>query len=231
MKKHALLPVMLCASVFFHAGLFLLLTVQIPGASEPPGRDTPERAFSLVNIALVEPAAPEPPPSRPLPELPPLPEPPPQEPIPVPDNAPAENYIITEEETAAAVPEARQGPGPSVQAESGGQGGQAAEASGRTAEAAALTAEYVKRNYNYIQRRIRDRLVYPSPARRAGIQGVTEVSFIIHEDGRVGAVTVRAGSGHAVLDEAAVATILAAAPFPAPPAAARIAIPIAFRLR
>jgi protein TonB len=222
---------MICASAFFHTGLFLLLTVQIPGMSEPPERDTPERAFSLVNVALLEPAAPELPLSRPLSEPPPLPEPPPPEPLPVSGSAPAENYIITEEEPAAAAPEARQGPGPSVQAESGGPGGRAAGSPGGTAEAAALTAEYVKRNYNYIQRRIRDRLVYPSPARRAGIQGVTEISFIIHEDGRVGAVTVRAGSGHAVLDEAAVETILAAAPFPAPPAAARIVIPIAFRLR
>ncbi|MDR1411254.1 MAG: TonB family protein [Spirochaetaceae bacterium] len=229
MKNHALFPVVLCASVFFHAGFFFLLAVEIPGASDPRGRDTPERAFSLVNIALIEPAAPEPPPSRPEPIL--LPEAPSPEPLPVPDNAPAENYIITTEEETAAADREAQDPAPPVQAESAGPGGRAAESSGRTAEAAALTAEYVKRNYNYIQRRIRDRLVYPSPARRAGIQGVTEVSFIIHEDGRVSAVTVRAGSGHAVLDEAAVATILAAAPFPAPPAAARIAIPISFRLR
>ncbi|MDR2052691.1 MAG: energy transducer TonB [Treponema sp.] len=42
----------------------------------------------------------------------------------------------------------------------------------------------------------------PLAARRAGIQGVTEASFIIHED----------GSGCAVLDEAALAAIFAAAP-------------------
>ncbi|MDR0452661.1 MAG: TonB family protein, partial [Treponema sp.] len=125
-------------------------------------------------------------------------------------------------------PAGRQEPAPPAGPQ---EAGPAAGPPGRNAEAAALTAEYVKRNYNYIQRRIRDRLVYPPPARRAGIQGVTEVSFTIHEDGRVSAVTVRAGSGHEVLDEAAVAVIFAAAPFPAPPAAARIAIPISFRLR
>jgi protein TonB len=89
----------------------------------------------------------------------------------------------------------------------------------------------MRRNYNYLQRRIRDKLVYPAPARRAGIQGVAEVTFTIHEDGKVSDVTIRKSSGHAVLDDAAIQTIIAAAPFPKPPAPARIAIPISFRLR
>ncbi|MDR0710115.1 MAG: TonB family protein [Spirochaetaceae bacterium] len=226
MRKHYLLPAVISASVFFHIGLFFLITVKIPGASESPEQKAPENVFSLINVALLEPAAPEPPPIPP-------PKPPPPEPPPVPGNdAPAENYIVTEEENAAAVTQAdRQDPVPPVQAESGGTDNRAAAVSARNTEAAALTAEYVKRNYNYIQRRVRDRLVYPSRARRAGIQGVTEVSFIIHEDGSISAVTVRTGSGHAVLDEAAVATVSAAAPFPRPPAPARIAIPISFRLR
>jgi protein TonB len=221
MKRRYLLPVMIGASAFFHAGLFFLLSVKIPGASQPPARNAAQETFSLVNIALPEPAAPEPPPP---PESPP-PEPPP--PAPVPGNAPAENYIVTEEEVPR---ETAQGNPVSPAAESAGVTEGAPAAPGRN-EAAALTAEYVKRNYNYIQRRIRDKLVYPSTARRAGIQGVTEVSFIIHEDGGISAVTVRTGSGHAVLDEAAVAAVLAAAPFPRPPAPARIAIPISFRLR
>ncbi|MDR1249721.1 MAG: TonB family protein, partial [Treponema sp.] len=201
--------------------LFLAVSYQsLAGAPEP---EQGAGVFALVNISVPE----EPVPAAPPPPAPKLPLP---EPFPVSVDAPAENFMVTAEETAAAQ-EAPQETGPPVQAANAGPGGRAAETSGRTAEAAALTAEYIKRNYNYIQRRIKDRLVYPSPARRAGIQGVTEVSFIIHEDGRVSAVTVRTGSGHAVLDEAAVATIHAAAPFPAPPAAARIAIPISFRLR
>jgi protein TonB len=226
MKKHYLLPVMISASAFFHIGLFFLITVKIPGASESPEQKTPEKAFSLINVALLESAAPEPPPA------PPPPEPPPPEPLSVPANAPMENYIVTEEESAAVATQTdRQDPVPPAQAEGAGTDNRAAAVPVRNAEAAALTAEYVKRNYNYIQRRIRDRLAYPSTARRAGIEGVTEVSFIIHEDGSISAVTVRTGSGHAILDEAAVATVSAAAPFPRPPAPARIAIPISFRLR
>jgi protein TonB len=102
---------------------------------------------------------------------------------------------------------------------------------GRTTANTAQSAEYIKRNYRYLQRRIRDKLVYPSQARKAGLQGVSEVSFTIHEDGRVSAVSLVKSSGHSILDEAALETIYAAAPFPRPPAPARIAIPIAFRLR
>jgi protein TonB len=226
MKRRYLLPVMIGASAFFHIGLFFLLSVKIPGASESPARDTPRETFALVNIALPEPSVPEPPPSPP-PE-PPRPEPPPPEPLPVPGNAPAENYVVTEKE----IPEEAPRGVPAIPAaESAGATVQAAAVSERNAETAALTAEYVKRNYNYIQRRIRDRLAYPPPARRAGIQGVTEASFTIHEDGSISAVTVRKSSGHTVLDDAAIAAIFASAPFPRPPAPARIAIPISFRLR
>jgi protein TonB len=144
-----------------------------------------------------------------------------------------EHYTTTEE----AVDQPRDEPGPqgdgvhAEPAESTGTAEQAAAASRRTEETARQSAEYVKRNYNYLQRRIRDKLVYPAPARRAGIQGITEVTFTIHEDGKVSDVTIRKSSGHAVLDDAAIQTIIAAAPFPKPPAPARIAIPISFRLR
>jgi protein TonB len=217
---------MISVSAFFHIGLFFLITVKIPGAPEYPPQKTPEKAFSLINVTILESAAAEPPP------VPPPPEPPPPA-LPVPDNAPAENYIVAEEApgSMAGADLTQEPPFPPARAESAGTTEQAAAVPARNAEAAALTAEYVKRNYNYIQRRIRDRLVYPSAARRAGIQGVTEVSFIIREDGSIGAVTVRTGSGHTVLDEAAVAAVSAAAPFPRPPMPARIAIPISFRLR
>jgi protein TonB len=224
-KRRYLLPVMIGASAFFHIGLFSLLSVKISGAPESPARNMPQESFSLVNIALLEPAVPEPPP--PPEPLPPEPPPPP-EPLPVSDNGPAEHYLTAEEEVPK---ETARGDSASPAAENAGTTERPASVSGRSAENTALTAEYVKRNYNYIQRRIRDRLVYPSPARRAGIQGVTEVQFTIHEDGSISAVTVRKGSGHTVLDEAALAAVFAAAPFPRPSAPARVAIPISFRLR
>jgi protein TonB len=73
--------------------------------------------------------------------------------------------------------------------------------------------------------------VYPSRARRAGIQGTAEIGFTVHRDGTVSAVTVLVSSGQESLDQAAVAAIHAAAPFPPPPVQVRLVIPLSFRLR
>lgn len=190
--------------------------------------------FSLVNIAIQEEAASAPPP-RQRPEAPPIPAAPA---VPAaPDSVLAEQYLEQEEradedENAAEIAEAAVSAERAEFAEaSGAVPGNADAASDAVAKNAALTAEYARRNYTYIQRRIRDRLVYPAPARRAGIQGVTQIAFTIHEDGQVSAVTIQQSSGHAVLDNAAIETVFAAAPFPRPPAPARLAIPLSFKLR
>lgn len=224
MNKPALLPLMLGISVCLHVCLLLFLSVKSSKAGALSAREEGE-TFSLVNIAeLVPAAAPAPPRASP-------PIPLPVEPILVTEHEPAELYIEAEEVAEdQAENEAGADPAPIPVVSAG-----AAEASlgNATAERtlSRLAGEYVKRNYRYIQRRIRDRLVYPAPARKAGIQGTANVSFTIHEDGRVSAVTVLKSSGHSILDEAAMETIYAASPFPKPPAPARIAIPIAFRLR
>jgi len=167
----------------------------------------PERYISLFNISLLEPPQPETKPVLPAPAaLPNM----------VPGDVLAENFIVIEEFTHLT----------EMVSETANDTG--AE---RNSEAAVRTAEYVRRNYSYIQRRIGNKLVYPSQARRAGIQGITELRFTIHEDGSVSGVTVRASSGYAILDEEAVAAVFAAAPFPRPYSPARIAIPISFKLR
>ncbi|MDR2344248.1 MAG: TonB family protein [Spirochaetaceae bacterium] len=232
MKKPALLSLTLGFSVCFHAGLLLFISVKASSSASIPLNER-EEAFSLVNIAELEPAAPAPPRASP-------PAPQPLETLLVTEHEPAELYIEDEEsaENQAEI-EAGAEPAPvlvgsAVRPERGPFGVPEGAPFGVPkggGERAAQTLEYVKHNYRYIQRRIRDRLVYPATARKAGIQGVVELSFTIHEDGRVGAVTVLKSSGHAMLDEAAVGTVYAASPFPRPPAPARIAIPIAFRLR
>ena len=225
MKKPTLLAFTLGFSVCLHVCLLLFLSVRTSKAQSLPAREEEGKTLSLVNIAEFEPAAPSPP-ARPAKPLAPLPV----DAVLVTEHEPAELYIEAEkvaEEQSENEGGADPAPAP---VESAGHAG-AVETAGRNREKSAQSAEYVKRNYRYIQRRIRDRLVYPAPARKAGIQGTAEVSFTIHEDGRVSAVTVLKSSGHGILDEAAVETIHAASPFPKPPAPARIAIPIAFRLR
>ncbi|MDR2633146.1 MAG: TonB family protein [Treponema sp.] len=229
MNKHALFPLMIGASVCFHGGLFFL-SVNTAGPLALPAGKEQEETFSLVNITLIEPAVPLPPPASPKP-----PPPRSQEPLPVPETGPAEQYLDQAEEHVEEPGEredkADLALGPVEGTGHTGTGERAAEMRGRTTANTAQSAEYIKRNYRYLQRRIRDKLVYPSQARKAGLQGVSEVSFTIHEDGRVSAVSLVKSSGHSILDEAALETIYAAAPFPRPPAPARIAIPIAFRLR
>jgi protein TonB len=91
--------------------------------------------------------------------------------------------------------------------------------------------EYVRKNYNYIRRRIVDCLIYPSRARQRGISGRSDVVFTINTDGSISDLGVRATSGSEILDNAALEAVKRAAPFKAPPALARIAIPVVFNLR
>jgi protein TonB len=226
MNKPRLFFLTLGVSVCLHAVL-LFYSVKASSSPASPALTEREESFSLVNIVLAEPA---PPPRQAATE--PF-SPPPAEPIHVTVNEPAEHYIKQDEENVRDEAEDRVVPA-LVPEESAGRAGSpesAVGAAGGMAKKSSQGAEYIKRNYRYIQRRIRDKLVYPAPARKAGLQGVAELSFTIHEDGRVSAVRVLKSSGHSILDEAAVETIHAAAPFPKPPAPARIAIPIAFRLR
>jgi protein TonB len=230
MKRQSLF---LFLSVCAHTGLLLTLSVSMQVSTDSSSNRDNGKPFSLVNIAVQEEAVPPLSLSAPRPAAPPNPALPP---VPgTPDTALAEQYLEQEEEPAQESEETENSTGDA--AEPSGQAAGFAEGpavspgnSGMSPGNAALTADYARRNYTYIQRRIRDRLVYPSPARRAGIQGVAEIAFTIHENGRVSAVTVQKSSGSAVLDDAAVDAVLAAAPFPRPPAPARRAIPVSFRL-
>lgn len=76
--------------------------------------------------------------------------------------------------------------------------------------------------------------IYPQAARRRGMQGVAIVAALVREDGTVAEAAVSQGSGHAILDQAAVDAVRAWRFAPATrggrPVSARIEIPIAFRL-
>jgi protein TonB len=89
---------------------------------------------------------------------------------------------------------------------------------------------YLKRQFGYIQELIAKRSVYPPLARRMNWSGKTVLAFSILEDGSVHGIRVVQSSGHAVLDQSALATVRRAAPFPKPPARAEIVVPINFRM-
>lgn len=78
--------------------------------------------------------------------------------------------------------------------------------------------------------------VYPAEARSRGITGVSTVRFTLSRSGAVVSVSLSRGSGTAMLDQAALAMVRRASPFPAiPPGLGRssmsFAAPIRFNLR
>jgi protein TonB len=109
---------------------------------------------------------------------------------------------------------------------SSGAGG-AADAGGR----AAISSYFARVQAHLLRHR-----VYPPEARASGITGVASVVFSLGRDGSVLSASLARGSGHAVLDQAAVAMVRRAAPFP--PIPAEIAVsrlemgaPVRFDLR
>jgi len=84
-----------------------------------------------------------------------------------------------------------------------GAGG-AAEAGGRAA-----ISSYFARVQAHLSRQ-----VYPTEARAGGVSGIVRVVFSLGRDGRVLSVSLAQGSGKSVLDQAALAIVRGAAPFP-----------------
>ena len=119
--------------------------------------------------------------------------------------APAEAKPAPAPKKAAALPAAKRPA--KAQAGSG-----AAAAAGAGASAGAEAA-YGRKLLSHIERRKR----YPAAARAAKATGAVRLSVSIDRSGNLRSARVTGGSGHAVLDEEALATARRAAPYPAPP--------------
>ena len=77
---------------------------------------------------------------------------------------------------------------------------------------------------------------YPSKARRRGQQGTAKVEFSIDRSGKVIGKKLIGSSGYPILDEAALAAVDRASPYPAPPVEVsgevlHYAIPIQFKIK
>jgi protein TonB len=79
-----------------------------------------------------------------------------------------------------------------------------------------------------VRRRIDARKVYPRVAVRNGWEGRVLVEMRVDGDGSLAAVRLVQGSGHAVLDEATLASVRRASPFP--PGGGIITVPVEYRL-
>lgn len=79
-----------------------------------------------------------------------------------------------------------------------------------------------------IRERLQAALVYPSIARRRGLEGVSRIQFAIGPDGRAREVRTLASSGHHVLDRAAERCAVDAGELPR--VLGRLEVPIRFSL-
>lgn len=103
-------------------------------------------------------------------------------------------------------------------ADQGSQSGSsAASGAGQTSAAGNAAVS----NYpGQIATRLRRALQYPREAQRQGIRGEVHVRFTVNAAGQATGISVARSSGSPVLDQAAVATVQRASPFPAIPAGA-----------
>jgi TonB family protein len=86
-----------------------------------------------------------------------------------------------------------------------------------------------------IRQKIENAKMYPHWAREAGYEGIAKIRFAILSDGKLGEVSIIDSSGYDILDNAAIAAIEKAAPFPPLPESLnrdilRIELPIVFKL-
>ncbi|WP_159592789.1 energy transducer TonB family protein, partial [Chelativorans xinjiangense] len=89
-----------------------------------------------------------------------------------------------------------------------------AASAGRTGGATAgEKAAYARRLLSHVERHKR----YPSEAARQGAAGAAALSITIDRQGRLAGARLARGSGHAILDEEALAVARRAAPYPRPP--------------
>ncbi len=89
---------------------------------------------------------------------------------------------------------------------------------------------YLQARFGYIRKQILKNLVYPQRARRMGWQGQVKIRFVVDPSGKVRDLEVLETSGYPLLDRQALNAVKRAAPFPPPPVAAEISLPITFRL-
>ncbi|MFZ4857641.1 MAG: energy transducer TonB family protein [Desulfuromonadaceae bacterium] len=90
--------------------------------------------------------------------------------------------------------------------------------------------KYLKEHFAYIRDLIVTRLTYPQVARRMGWSGRVVVMFVVAEDGSVRSLRIKESSGYPVLDNSAMETVKKVAPFPRPPVAAELVMPVQFTL-
>lgn len=89
---------------------------------------------------------------------------------------------------------------------------------------------YLATHFDAIRRRLAESLCYPNIARQRGWSGKVLVAFTVHPNGLVDHIEIKKSCGISLLDKSALATVRNLSPFPKPPMAIRISLPILYQL-
>lgn len=108
--------------------------------------------------------------------------------------------------------------------------GKSTDSSGGAGSSAQVQQRYLQENFSHVRDKIMGNLSYPPLARRMNWSGRTLISFRIALDGSISNLKVKEGSGHEVLDRAALDTVKKSAPFPKPAFPVEIVVPVSFKL-
>jgi protein TonB len=256
--------VFVASSVVVHLGIAVGLSHLSALEPDPHDRGPLTVDFTPLTVAAFEPlpephpveqappAEPppvEPPPTRATPRAVPPPARPaeaavPDEssvasPEPAPRPAPASAVVSDEPATAAGMPTGtggQGGPGTGGSRTAGATSGSSSGSSegSREIDPRVLAREWMRRvSDSILGRALRD---YPRAALRQHLEGTVTVAISLHASGRVADVAVLQSSGHARLDEAAIAAVQAVGEVPAPPAlftrrGRPLTMPIRYRIR
>lgn len=93
--------------------------------------------------------------------------------------------------------------------------GQDQQVQGSTSSSSRSAASSDADERSLIRRHLEQFKYYPAAARRRGIEGVVEVFFALGLGGHATELAITNGSGHPILDRAALQTVRRAEPFPA----------------
>ena len=96
-----------------------------------------------------------------------------------------------------------------------------------TAESALAESQKID-YYSLLRAHIESRKYYPRRARKLGIEGDVEVSFVLLENGEASNIT--STGGHRLLNQAAIKSISEAMPLPAPPATLKLPLAVTFNM-
>lgn len=147
-------------------------------------------------------------------------------PVAAPENRPQAVSGPTSAETGAPRQQAQSSA--SAGAESGNGQGNGNGSSAMSSEQ--LQQLYTKEHFAYIKRIIASKIRYPRAARMGRQEGTALVSFTIGRDGNISGLHIAGSSGHPLLDQHALEAVRDAAPFPRPPVAAQLRVPIVYSL-